>query len=114
MIAKTLKTIILIFLLVFLCLQANAVSAMPPVQRTVLPNQLILLVSEEHSLPFVTFQLLIDSGSWRDPSGEEGLSYLTARGLLLGTSKHPVNTINEDLDFMGALSLLPRAEIMLP
>ncbi len=99
---KILKTMILILLLFCLSLQSNAASAMPPVQRTVLPNQLILLVSEEHSLPFVTFQLLIDSGSWKDPSGEEGLSYLTARGLLLGTSKHTVNQVNEELDFMGA------------
>jgi len=102
MITKTLKTMILIFLPVFLCLQASAVSAMPPVQRTVLPNGLVLLVCEEHSLPFVTVQLLINSGAWKDPSGEEGLSYLTARGLLLGTSKRKVTTIHEELDFMGA------------
>jgi zinc protease len=94
--------IILLFLMLCIGLPQGSLQAMPPVQRTVLPNQLILLVSEEHSLPFVTFQLLIDSGSWRDPSGEDGLSYLTARGLLLGTSKRPVNTINEELDFMGA------------
>jgi zinc protease len=75
---------------------------MPPVQRTALPNHLVLLVSEEHSLPFVTFQLLIDSGSRKDPSGQEGLAYLTAKGLLLGTSKRTVNRINEELDFMGA------------
>ena len=75
---------------------------MPPVQRMVLPNQLVLLVCEEHSLPFVTFQLLIDSGARRDPSGKEGLSHLTARGLLLGTSKRKVTAINEELDFMGA------------
>jgi zinc protease len=83
-------------------LPEGSLQAMPPVQRTVLPNQLILLVSEENSLPFVTIQLLIDSGSRRDPSGEEGLSYLTARGLLLGTSKRTVTAIHEDLDFMGA------------
>ncbi len=102
MIAKIPKTMILIFLLVFLCLQVNAVSAMPPVQRTVLSNGLILLVCEEHSLPFVTFQLLINSGSSKDPHGEEGLSNLTARGLLLGTSKRKVTTLHEELDFMGA------------
>jgi zinc protease len=102
MIAKTLKTIILMFLLVLLCLQANAVSAMPPVQRTVLPNGLTLLVCEERSLPFVTIQFLINSGSWKDPQGEEGLSYLAARGLLLGTTKRKVTTIHEELDFMGA------------
>jgi zinc protease len=99
---KTFKTMIPIFLLVFLCLQSNAVSALPPIQRTVLSNQLILLVCEEHSLPFVTFQLLINSGSWKDPEGEEGLSYLTARGLLLGTTKRKVTAIHEELDFIGA------------
>jgi len=100
--SKILRTMILVFLLFCLCLQSNAVSAMPPVQRTVLPNQLILLVSEENSLPFITVQLLIDSGSRMDPSGEEGLSHLTAKGLLLGTSKRPITAINEELDFMGA------------
>jgi zinc protease len=77
--------------------------AMPAVQRTVLSNQLVLLVSEEHSLPFITFQLLIDSGSRLDPSGQEGLAHLTARGLLLGTSKRSVTAIYGELDFMGAL-----------
>jgi len=99
---KILKTMILTVLLFCLCLQSHAVSAMPPVQRTLLPNGLVLLVSEEHSLPFVTLQLLIDSGSRKDPSGEEGLAYLTARGLLLGTLEHTVNQVNEELDFMGA------------
>ena len=94
--------ILLILSLFCLCLQSNAVSAMPPVQRSVLPNGLILLVSEEPSLPFVTLQLLIDSGSRTDPSGEEGLAQLTARGLLLGTTKRPVTAIHEELDFMGA------------
>jgi zinc protease len=76
--------------------------ANPKVQRTVLPNGLVLLFNEEHSLPMVTLQFLIDGGARKDPAGEEGLSNLTARGLLLGTSKRTINTINEDLDFMGA------------
>ena len=99
---KILKTTIFALLLFCLCLQPHTASAMPPVQRTLLPSGLILLVGEEHSLPFVTLQLLIDSGSRRDPSGEEGLASLTARGLLLGTSEHTVNQVNEELDFMGA------------
>mgnify|MGYP005833891399 CR=1 FL=1 len=100
--AKILKTIMLILLLFCLCLQSNASLALPSVQRTVLPNRLILLVCEEHSLPFVTLQLLIPSGSSKDPSGEEGLSYLTAKGLLLGTSKRNATAIYEELDFIGA------------
>jgi zinc protease len=75
---------------------------MPPVERTVLPNHLVFLVSQEHSLPFVTLQLLINAGSRNDPSGKEGLANQVARGLLLGTSKRAVTAINEDLDFMGA------------
>jgi zinc protease len=96
------------YLVLFICLTLclglpdGSLQALPPVQRTVLPNGLVLLVSEEHSLPFVTFQLLIDSGSRKDPSGEEGLSYLTAKGLLLGTTQRPMTAIHEELDFMGA------------
>ncbi|HXX33789.1 MAG TPA: pitrilysin family protein, partial [Thermodesulfobacteriota bacterium] len=101
-ILKSRHLIILVFLMLSVALTDDNARAMPPVQRMVLPNHLVLLASEEHSLPFVTVQLLIDSGSRRDPSGEEGLAYLTARGLLHGTSKHTVNQINEELDFMGA------------
>jgi hypothetical protein len=97
-----LKNLLLFFISLLLLLSASFLQAMPPVQRTILPNGLVLLISEDHSLPFVTLQLLIDSGSWRDPPGEEGLSHLTARGLLLGTSKYTVNALNEELDFMGA------------
>jgi len=89
-------------LTLFLWLPQGAFPALPPVQRTVLPNRLVLLFCEEHSLPFVTLQLLIDSGARQDPPGREGLSYMTARGLLLGTPKRSVTAINEELDFMGA------------
>jgi zinc protease len=94
--------IVLVFITLCVGVPAAGLWAMPPVQKMVLPNHLILLASEDHSLPFVTVQLLIDSGSRRDPSGEEGLSYLTAKGVLQGTSKRTVNQINEELDFMGA------------
>jgi zinc protease len=80
----------------------DGLQAMPPVQKTLLSNGLVILHSEDHSLPFVTLQLLIDGGSRKDPPGQEGLSYLTAKGLLLGTSGHTMAEINEELDFMGA------------
>lgn len=94
--------LILVFLMLGMGLAESNLYAMPPVQRMTLSNQLVLLASGEHSLPFVTLQLLIDSGSRRDPSGEEGLAYLTAKGLLHGTSKRTINQINEELDFLGA------------
>ncbi len=91
-----------ILLSLFVVMVQCPAQAMPPVQRLVLPNQLVLLTSEDHSLPFVTLQLLVDSGSRRDPPGQEGLASLTAKGLLLGTSKRNVTQINGDLDFIGA------------
>jgi len=80
----------------------DGLQAMPRVEKTVLSNGLVILHSEDHSLPFVTLQLLIDGGSRKDPPGQEGLSYLTAKGLLLGTSRHTMAAINEELDFIGA------------
>ncbi|MBW2123543.1 MAG: insulinase family protein, partial [Deltaproteobacteria bacterium] len=77
--------------------------AMPPVERTVLANGLVLLVSEQHSLPFATLELLVDCGSRRDPPGEEGLAYLTAKSILAGTSERNADAIDEELDFMGAV-----------
>jgi len=90
------------FCLLGVILMEGSSSAMPPVQRMVLPNQIVLLISEEHSLPFITLQLLVDSGARKDPSGKEGLARLVATGLLLGNSKRTVVAINEELDFMGA------------
>ena len=103
MIPKLKHLIILVFLILCVTLPDNGLWAMPPVERSVLPNRLVLLHSEEHSLPFVTLQLLIDAGSRNDPTGKEGLANLVARGLLLGTSKRNLTTMNEELDFMGAL-----------
>jgi zinc protease len=79
-----------------------AAGAMPPVQRMVLPNGLVLLASEEHSLPFATFHVLVDSGSRRDPGHRSGLAHLTSKGLLLGTTRNSASQVNEALDFMGA------------
>lgn len=77
-------------------------SPMTAVERTVLSNGLVILVSEEHSLPSVTFQLLLEAGSRFDPPGREGLANLTAKSILLGTATLTASQINERLDFFGA------------
>jgi zinc protease len=94
---------LVIFVLAFLLVvDHQELPAMPGVERIVLPNQLVLLIREDHSLPLVTMRLLVDAGSRRDPRGKEGLAHITAEGLLLGTSKHPATVFDETLDFMGA------------
>ena len=90
------------FLIITEFFLTNDPCAMPPVLKTTLSNQLVILHSEDHSLPFVTIELFIDGGSRKDPSGEEGLASLTSDGLLLGTSVHSLAQINEETDFMGA------------
>lgn len=94
---------LLLPLVLTLCFSiSNIAASMPPVKRTVLPNQLVVMTSEDRSLPFVTFHLVVNAGSWRDPEGQEGLAYLTAKALLLGTRKRTAQEIHEELDFMGA------------
>ncbi|MBI2875970.1 MAG: insulinase family protein [Candidatus Tectomicrobia bacterium] len=100
--ARLSRLLALVYLLVRLGLPEHAAQAVPPVQRMVLPNQLVLLVSKEHSLPLVTLQLSVDAGAWRDPQGAEGLAYMTASGLLQGTSTHTATALHEELTFLGA------------
>ena len=77
-------------------------AATPKVERMVLDNRMVVLFSEQHQLPFVTLNLLFDAGSWRDPQKQPGLANLTSEGILLGTEKYSLDTINGDLDFLGA------------
>lgn len=81
---------------------AAGAGSLPPVEKIVLSNQLTVLVSENHSLPFVTVQLLVDAGSGKDPQGKAGLAHLTAQGLSLGTESRTVEGLNRKLDFIGA------------
>lgn len=76
--------------------------AMPAVTRIELPNQLTVLVFQEHSVPAVTLELLIGAGSSFDPHGMEGLANLTARSLSLGAGGLSFDQINDKLDFLGA------------
>lgn len=92
----------LVLILMFPPLPWAEGATVPPVNRIVLENRLVLLVSEEHSLPFVIFEMLIDAGSRRDPIDEEGLAHLTAKGLLLGTPRKSERSMNDELDFLGA------------
>ncbi len=90
------------------CGSPAQLSAMPPIKKFALENGLVVLVAEEHSLPFVTMHLIVDAGSSRDPKGKEGLSCLTTESLLAGTRKRSATEVSETLDFLGAsLSTIP-------
>ena len=105
---KHIALIFIVSILVFLGVSRPGASSEigPRFERTVLDNGLVLLLAEEHSLPFVSMRLLVDAGSRRDPRGEEGLARLTARGVIMGTARRQAHEISGELDFMGA-SLSP-------
>jgi zinc protease len=74
----------------------------PPVDRRTLPNGAVLLVSEQHTVPIVIVQILLDAGSRRDPHGKEGLADLTTDVLTEGTKTRSASQISEAVDFIGA------------
>ncbi|MBI4529282.1 MAG: insulinase family protein [Deltaproteobacteria bacterium] len=94
-------------LLLFSCLSLSVgvpatAEARIAVQRSVLENGIVLLSSEQNTLPMVTLTLLIRAGSRYDPAAREGLANLTARLLTYGTKTRSAVEINETLDFIGA------------
>jgi zinc protease len=86
----------------FLTLCDPAVAAGPPAQRLTLPNGARLVVSEQHAIPMVVMQILLDAGARRDPQGREGLARLTADLLTEGTKARSSMQISEATDRIGA------------
>jgi zinc protease len=79
-----------------------AAAATPPAERYTLSNGARLVVSEQHALPLVVVQMLIDAGSRRDPRAQEGVANLTADLLTEGTKTRTASQISQDFDFIGA------------
>jgi len=95
------RKLIGLFLFGVLLQAAAAQSAMVP-KRSVLRNGLVLLTSEQRSLPTVSIELLIDAGARHESAAYAGLAHLTAKLLTDGTAKRNALQISETLDFIGA------------
>ncbi len=93
------------WLLILLCLvlgpHAAAIADMK-LQRTTLPNGLVLVTSEQHALPIVSVRLLIRAGSRYDPSHQHGLANLTSRLLTRGTQTRDAMSIGDLIESLGA------------
>ena len=72
------------------------------VNRKVLPNGLVVLHSENHSLPIVMATIMIKAGQLDEPNDKAGLSHFVAGLLTEGTKKRGSKDISEEIDFIGA------------
>jgi zinc protease len=100
-IARSLSFVVIaVFFAAAFCAPSHA--SVPRVERMILSNGLVVLFSEEHSLPFAVFDLVLRGGSRSDPKGREGLASITSKSLLLGTRSMSANQLNEKLDALGA------------
>lgn len=72
------------------------------VNKTILPNGLVVLHSEKHSLPIVMVTLLIKVSPLNEPKDKAGLANLTAELLTEGTKNRSSTDISEEIEFIGA------------
>ncbi|MDH4099552.1 MAG: insulinase family protein [Nitrospirota bacterium] len=90
-----------LLVLLLLLLAAPSFAGEPLGKRIVLDNGMVLLLSEKHSLPMVTVNVLIKAGSVNDPVEKAGLASLTAGLLDEGTKTRTSTQISEEIDFVG-------------
>ena len=72
------------------------------VNRSVLPDGLVLLHSENHNLPIVMVTLIVKAGQTNELAEKAGLANLTAELMSEGTSTRTSKVISEETDFIGA------------
>lgn len=74
----------------------------PESKEITLDNGLHVFVIEDHSLPRVTFSLVMKTGDAYDPAGKEGVATIAADMLTKGTDKETAAEIAQKLDGVGA------------
>ncbi|MGH7783761.1 MAG: M16 family metallopeptidase, partial [Candidatus Binatia bacterium] len=95
------KVVFSAFISILVALPWPGNAAVTP-RRSVLDNGIILLTSEQRTLPMVSIEMLILAGSRFDKPEQEGLANLTAKLLTEGTKRRSALQISEALDFIGA------------
>jgi len=74
----------------------------PRVVQSQLAAGATLLVSEQHNLPLVVVQVVLDAGARSDPPEHAGLANLTSELLTEGTTSRSAAAISEAIDSIGA------------
>ena len=89
-----------------LCCSVLAISVqavefkLPAYEKVTLDNGLTLYLLPQHEVPLVTVHAVVKAGAIYDD--QAGLSYLTAKGLMLGAGGKSKSEIEQTVDFLGA------------
>jgi zinc protease len=75
--------------------------AAPLAERQVLPNGIVLLVSERRVLPIVAVSVYVRAGAVLDPPGAGGLAGLTASLLTRGSARRSAAEIDRAIESVG-------------
>ena len=76
---------------------------LPPVQRTVLENGIVIYILEDHELPIVNINAVIKTGTIHDPEDKEGVAELTAYVMRTGgTAALKSEEVDSQFDFLAA------------
>ncbi len=71
-------------------------------RRWTLPNGVVGLINEAHTMPAVTVLVGVRAGAYHDPAGREGTAALVGRVLDRGTTSRSATEIADALDGCGA------------
>jgi zinc protease len=91
-----------LWVLLFIFIGSQSAFAKIRPKQIVMENGITILLIERHSLPIISVEALIKSGSAEDPPDLSGVANLTASLLDEGTQKRSSAQIAEEIDFIGA------------
>ncbi len=95
------RRVIGVFALVLLAAAPAEAAPALNAHREILPNGIVLLVSERPAIPIVVVRAYVRAGSAFDPPDYAGLANLTAQLLTRGTARRTGSQLDEAIEFVG-------------
>ncbi len=87
------------FLLCTLALSAEV--RLPPYQREVLPNGVVVYFMPKSGVPLVNFRIILKGGMESEPQGLAGIASISAQLLRKGTTTRTADQFSNELDSLG-------------
>lgn len=75
---------------------------LPPIQKFKLSNGLNVVLMEKHTVPLAQINLLVQTGSFDDPNGKEGLANLAMDLMDEGAGEYDALKLADEIEFLGA------------